>query len=55
MNLLGFTKMSKQNMLLQTHMNMLKSDNDNQTLTEYCIIKCTLHAAITALGYGLWP
>ena len=35
-------------------MNMLKLDNDHQILAKHCILKCTLHAAITALGYAQW-
>lgn len=52
-NLLDCTDMREQYMLAMIL--MLKLDNDHQILTEYCIIKCTLHIAITALRYGLWP
>ncbi len=54
LNLLGCTEMREQQILAMTRMNILKLENGYQSLTKYCIIKCTLHVAITALGYDVW-
>ena len=54
LNLLGCTEMREQYKSAVTLMNMLKLGDDHQIFIKHCIIKCTLHAAITALGYGLW-